>query len=101
MEPDEDSASGVDLGEGAALHRRSLVLVLAAVGVGALLAWGVSRARCRAPGRPPDYATGTTGAPDEPVPPPTGLEGNALAGTTDWGPAPPELRGFGPPGGDT
>ena len=101
MEPDEDSASGVDLGEGAALHKRSLVLVLAAVGVGALLAWVVSRARCRAPGRPPDYATDTTGAPDEPVPPPTGLESNVLAVTTDWVPAQRELVGFAPPERDT
>ncbi len=66
------------------LHRRSIVALLAAVGIGALLAWVVSR---RTPGRRPDYATDGTSAPDRHVPPLTGLDGNVLAVTTEWVPA--------------
>ncbi len=89
--------SAVDLGEGAALHRRSLLLLLAAVGVGALLAWVVSRARDRSPGSTADYATGTTTAPDEPTRPPADPGANVPAVTTEWVPV---KRGFAGAGAD-
>jgi len=78
--------SAVDLGEGAALHRRSLLLLLAAVGVGALLAWVVSRARERSPGSSSEYATDPTSAPD----PAPGWSADRLANVpavaTEWVP---------------
>jgi Anti-sigma-K factor rskA len=97
VEPDEYSVSGVGLGEGTVLHRRSIVVLLAAVGVGALLAWVVSRARERSPGPPADYATGTTSAPDPPAPPSTGPAVNVPAVTTEWVPV---RKGFAVLGSD-
>jgi len=87
--------SAVDLGEGAPVHRRSILLLLAAVGVGALLAWVVSRARDRSPGSTGDYATGTTPAPDPSAAPSADPRVNVPAVTTEWVPVKRGLADFG------
>ena len=72
------------------------MLVLAAVGVGALLAWVVSRGRDRSPGSTAGYATGPTAAPDPPPGPSADPLGNVPAVTTEWAPARQGIAGFGP-----